>query len=128
MLNVLLVLSRSLDTVSAVSLVSPYPPPMMTMLLLLNLQTLDIHLQSVRVRGSVTQPPCSTFHCMQLLGVSHPPHSVLPAWTWPYLSSGSEGSSQVEFCHGRNISSDCSAPFPPVIRIASEMERFICTF
>ena len=120
MLNVLLVLYLSLETVSEVS--ARQSPPMMTRLLSwLTLQALEYSLFSVRVRGSVTQPPCCTLHFMQLHLAAHvhPPHSILPAWTWADLLSGSGGSSHVEFCHGRNI----SAPRPPVIRTASEMER-----
>ena len=127
MLNAILVLSPSLETVSEVSSAASWYPPMMTRLSWLTLQTLDPSLSSVRVRGSVTQPPCCTLHWRQLLSVdeSHPPpHRVLPAWTCLYLSSGSAGSSHVEFCHGRNISADCSAPYPPVIRMASEMKGF----
>ena len=126
MVNVFLVLFPSLETVSEVS--SAYHPPMMTRLSWLTLQTLEPNLSSVRVRGSVTQPPCCTLHCTQLLSVdeSHPPpHRVLPAWTCLYLSSGSAGSSHVEFCHGRNNSADFAPPSPPVIRMASEMERCV---
>ena len=65
MLNVILVLSPSLETVSEVS--SAPLPPMMTRLSWLTLQTLDPNLSSVRVRGSVTQPPCWTLHWRQLL-------------------------------------------------------------
>ena len=135
MLNVILVLSPSLETVSEVS--SAYPPPMMTRLSWLTLQTLECHLPlpSVRVRGSVTQPPCCTLHWRQLLGVDEyiPPHRVFPDWTWPALSSGSAGSSHVEFCHGRNNSADCFALYPPVIRMASELDLavvvvFFCSF
>ena len=37
----------------------------------------------------------------------------------------------MEFCHGRNISADCSAPHPPVIKMASELDLavvvvFVC--
>ena len=31
-----------------------------------------------RLRGSVTQPPCWTLHCTQLLRVYSPPHSIFP--------------------------------------------------
>ena len=126
-MNVLLVLSPSLETVSEVSFAA-LSPPMMTRLSWLTLQTLEPHLSSVRVRGSVTQPPCWTLHWRQLLSVDEsypPPHRVFPDWTCSYLSSGSAGSSHVEFCHGRNISADCFAPYPPVIRMASEMERCV---
>ena len=67
-LKVLLVLSPSLETVSEVSSAAPYRPPMMTKLLSwLTLQTLESSLPAVRLRGSVTQPPCWTLHCTQLL-------------------------------------------------------------
>ena len=67
MLNVMLVLSPSLETVSEVP---PVPtPPMMTRLSWLTLQILDPYLFSVRVRGSVAQPPCCTLHWRQLLCV-----------------------------------------------------------
>ena len=129
MLKVLPVLSPPLETVSELSSAATSPPrppypPMMTRLSWLTLQTLDPHLLSVRVRGSLTQPPCSTLHWMQLLRVdeTYPPHRVFPDWTCSALSSGSAGSSHVEFCHGRNISADCPAPYPPVIRMASGME------
>ena len=122
-LKVLLVVTLSLETVSEVLAATPSRPPMMTRLLSW-LQTLEYFLCSVRLRGSVTQPPCCTLHCMQLLS-DCPPHSVLPSCTWIYLLSGSGGSSHVEFCHGLNNSADCSAPYPPVIRMASEMERFV---
>ena len=131
MLNVFLELSPSLETVSEVSAAASLHPPMMTRLswLTLQAQALESSLTSVRVRGSVTQSPCCTLHWTQLLRVDvdeyTPPHRVLPAWTCLYLSSGSAGSSHVEFCHGRNISADCFAPYPPVIRIASEMERCV---
>ena len=65
---------------------------------------------------------------MQLLSVVddlYPPHSMFPDWTWAVLPSGSGGSSHVEFCQGLNNSADCSAPPPPVIRMASEMKRFV---
>ena len=128
MLKVLLVLSPSLETVSEVFCAVINHPPMMTRLLSwLTLQTLDPSLSAVRVRGSVTQPPCCTLHFTQLLSVdkSYPPHSMFPAWTWKTLSSGLTGSSHVEFCHGRNNSADWYAPCPPVIRMASEMERCV---
>ena len=120
MLNVMLVLSPSLETVSEVSFAAPFPP-MMTRLSWLTLQTLEAPLISVRVRGSVTQSPCCTLHWRQLLRVGGypPPHRVCPDWTWLYLLSGSAGSSHVEFCNGRNTSADCSGPPPPVIRMAS---------
>ena len=84
MLNVLLVLTSSLETVSEVLHAAAPLPPMMTRLLSwLTLQTLESSLYSVRVRGSVTQPPCCTLHCMQLLAVDgYPPHRVFPDWTW----------------------------------------------
>ena len=127
MLNVLLVLSPSLETVSEV-FSEPSPskgvhPPMITRLSWLTLQTLEYSLSSVRVRGSVTQPPCCTLHWMQLLFVdeTYPPHRMFPDCTWLTLLSGSAGSSHVEFCHGRNNSADWPVPSPPVIRMA-EME------
>ena len=108
MLKVILVLSPSLETVSEVSSAAPssYPPMMTRLLSWLTLQTLDQVLFSVRVRASVTQPPCCTLHCTQLLFVDahNPPHSVLPDWTCQNLISGSGGSSHVVFCQGRNIS------------------------
>ena len=119
MVNVFLVLFPSLETVSEVS--SAYHPPMMTRLSWLTLQTLEPNLSSVRVRGSVTQPPCCTLHWRQLLCEYNPPHRVFPACTWLTVLSGSAGSSHVEFCHGRNISADWSVTSPPVIRMA-EME------
>ena len=128
-LNVLLVLYPSLETVSEVF--STSLPPMMTRLLSwLTLQTLEATLFTVRLRGRVTQPPCWTLHCMQLLCVdeAYPPHTMFPACTWLALTSGSGGSSHVEFCHGRNNSADCGAigdPLPPVIRMASEMQRLV---
>ena len=119
-------LSPSLKTISEVSIAASSFPPMMTMLLSwLTLKTLDPCLFSVRVRRQrVTQPPCWTLHCMQLLCVdeAYPPHTMFPACTWLALTSGSGGSSHVEFCHGRNNSADCSAPSPPVIRMASELD------
>ena len=127
MLKELLVLAPSMETVSDVSSGAPRPP-MMTRLSWLTLQTLEPHLSSVRVRGSVTQPPCWTLHWRQLLSVDEfpPPHRVLPDCTWSSLLSGSAGSSHVEFCHGMNISTDCPAPNPvpnpPVIKMASEIE------
>ena len=127
-MKLLVVLSPSLEIISEVYATSSYPPMMTRLLSWLTLQTLDCHLSSVRVRGSVTQPPCCTLHCMQLLLVDKtdpPPHRVFPDWTWPHLPSGSEGSSHVEFCHGINISADFPAPSPPVIRMASEMERIV---
>ena len=69
-LNELLVLSLSLETISEVSLAASSCPPMMTRLLSwLTLQTLDPSLFSVRLRGSLTQSPFWTFHWMQLFGV-----------------------------------------------------------
>ena len=62
MLKVLLVLSPSLETVSEVFRACAPSPPMMTRLSWLTLQTLEATLPSVRVRGSVTQPPCWTLH------------------------------------------------------------------
>ena len=117
----------SLETVSEVLAATPSRPPMMTRLLSW-LQTLEYFLCSVRLRGSVTQSPSCTLHCIQLLLVDKtdpPPHRVVPDWTWPHLPSGSEGRSHVEFCHGINISVDLPAPSPPVIRMASEMKRFV---
>ena len=87
MLKVKLVLSPSLETVSEVSSAASLHPPMMTRLSWLTLQTLDPSLPAVRVRGSVTQPPCCTLHWRQLLSVDEypPPHRVLPDWTCLYL-------------------------------------------
>ena len=112
----------SLETVSEVSAAS-HAPPMMTRLSWLTLQMLDPTLPSVKLRGSVTQPPC--LHCKQLLPVDEyaPPHRVWPDWTWLTLSSGSAGSLHVVFCHGMNISADCREPSPPVIMMASEIEN-----
>ena len=111
-LNVFLVLFPSLEIVSEVSS-APCHPPMMTRLLSwLSVQMLEYPLSPVRLRDSVTQSPCCTFHCTQLLQVNWypnpieypPPHRIFPDWTWPSLLSGSGGSSQVEFNHGRNNS------------------------
>ena len=128
-LNVLLVLASSLEIVSEVSKAASNRPPMMTRLLSsFSLQMLEAYLFSVRLRGSLTQPPSCTLHCKQLLLVDvsfPPPQSTFPDCTWSSLSSGSAGSSHVEFCHGINNSADCSAPTPPVIRMASEMKRFL---
>ena len=117
----------SLDTVSEV-----FPPsvlfqvPMMTRLLSC-CQPLEWLLFSESLTGRVTQLPHCQIHSKQLLSVdeSFPPQSMLPAWTCFHLSSGSEGSWHVVLLPGRNTSADCTAPIPPVIRMAAEMEIFI---
>ena len=125
MLNDGLVLTPSLETVSEVSFAAPLTHwPMMSRLWSwLTLHTDEPRLSCPRLTGRVTQAPCSALHLMQLLpAVFIPPHIMLPDCTWPYLLSGSGGSSQVLLSKGVNSSALWSAPQPPVIRMAAEME------
>ena len=112
-----------METVSEVHPASS-SPPMMTMVSPWA-QLLESPLFAEIVRGRVTQPPCCTFHCTQVLRVdeSHPPHNMLPAWTWYRLSSGSEGSWHEVLLQVRNTSVVCLAPFPPVIRMAAKIKK-----
>ena len=136
MLNELLVTAPSLETVSEALPASPIQPPMMTS------WSPRVHRQepcltSDSLRGSLVQFP-SRFHLRQLLCSSAdvcpdepnpPPQRRWPAWTWSSLSSGRGGSWHEVLLQGRNTSADCrqqtplcSAPTPPVIRMATKME------
>ena len=112
-----------METVSEVHPASS-SPPMMTMVSPWA-QLLESPLFAEIVRGRVTQPPCCTFHCTLVLWAdgSCPPHNMLPAWTWKDLFSGSEGSWHEVLLQGRNTSPVCSAPYPPVIRMAAKMKK-----
>ena len=124
-LNDVLVTAPSLETVSELSPAS-LAPPMMTSWSPWD-QALEPYLPSESLRGSIVHPPVCLFHLRQLLRVdeSNPPQSSWPDWTCPTLLSGSEGSLHEVLVQGRNTSADCSAPNPPVMRMAAEMEIFI---
>ena len=125
-LNVYRVLTPSLETISDDWSAVSSRPPMMTSPSSTS-QLLDTGLSSERETGSVTQPGGFTLHSRQFLSddepASPPPQSRLPDWTWPILSTGSDGSSQEVFLQGMNTSADCRAPHPPVIRTAAENRK-----
>ena len=114
-------LTPSLETVSEFH---PFHPPMMTMLVLFQAQQLDSTLFSESVKGSLTQPPFCALHFTHhiLVGGLNPPHTMLPDWTCLYLQSGSQGSWHEVLFQGRYTSAVCPAPYPPVIRMATEIE------